>query len=111
MNKKLPGTKKCMNFKYCSPNNLNSICPSISWSSIRPYFVPLLLSKLTALLAKPINENSLSRDNIVDLNFNNYSSLSEEIIAGYSQFNLDLSNKISVQSGIRYEDTVQLYFY
>ena len=38
--------------------------------------------------------------------FNNYSSLSEEIIAGYSQFNLDLSNKISVQSGIRYEDTV-----
>ena len=41
-----------------------------------------------------INENSLSRDNIVDLNFDNYSSLSEEIIAGYSQFNFDLSKNV-----------------
>ena len=57
-----------------------------------------------------INENSLSRDNIVDLNFDNYSSLSEEIIAGYSQFNFDLSKNISVQSGIRYEDTITRIF-
>ncbi len=52
-----------------------------------------------------INQNSVLVDYIVDDLFTNESRLDEYIFAAYSQFNFDLSKKIKIQSGIRYEFT------
>ena len=51
------------------------------------------------------NSNSLIRNGEFDSVFGNESYLDEFILAGYSQLNFDLSKKIKVQSGIRYEHT------
>ena len=55
-----------------------------------------------------INQNSVLVDYITDDLFTNESRLDEDIFAAYSQFNFDLSKKIKIQSGIRYEFTDSL---
>ncbi len=55
-----------------------------------------------------INQNSVLVDYITDDLFTNESRLDEYIFAAYSQFNFDLSKKIKIQSGIRYEFTDSL---
>ncbi len=52
-----------------------------------------------------INVNSVNIDGEVQDEFSNQSILDEYIVAGYSQANFDLSKKIKIQAGLRYEYT------
>ena len=51
------------------------------------------------------NINSVNIDGDLQDEFSNRSILDEYIVAGYSQANFDLSKKIKIQAGLRYEYT------
>lgn len=52
------------------------------------------------------NQNDLISEQNIFNGFSNRSFLEENVFAAYSQINLDLSKKISLQTGMRYEKTV-----
>lgn len=52
------------------------------------------------------NRNDLISDQNLFPGFSNDSFLEENVVAAYSQVNLSLSKKISLQTGVRYEQTV-----
>tara|TARA_A100001011_G_scaffold164604_1_gene173224 strand:+ start:211 stop:2604 length:2394 start_codon:yes stop_codon:yes gene_type:complete len=51
------------------------------------------------------NNNSVNIDDQIQEEYTNRSLLDEFIVAGYSQANFDLSKKIKIQAGLRYEYT------
>ena len=52
-----------------------------------------------------MNRNELFRDNVYDANFANQSQLEEGIAAAYAQIRSSLGEKLTLQAGLRYEDT------
>tara|TARA_A100001011_G_scaffold391247_1_gene476316 strand:- start:726 stop:3125 length:2400 start_codon:yes stop_codon:yes gene_type:complete len=51
------------------------------------------------------NSNEIFRNDVIDNDFVNKSDLEENITALYSQFKFDLSDKLKLQSGVRFENT------
>ncbi len=51
------------------------------------------------------NSNEIFRNDVIDNDFANKSDLEENITALYSQFKFDLSDKLKLQSGVRFENT------